>query len=127
MSNDSDLSPEELAVEQFAKTLMVVRDGAIRQCDWTLNVDGGTGMHIRWRQWAEHDEIRGILTESISDIVDQTIGVLLNAIDHGEIELGWRTDAGWVSLRELGEGVLTDMYGGSPGWRAYSTERVLPW
>ena len=127
MSHDSGLSPEELAVERFAQSLMVVRDAAIRQCDWTLNVDGSTSMHTRWRHWAERDEIREVLTESIPDTVDQTIGVLLNAIDNGEIELGWRTDSGWSSLRELGEGVLTDMYGGSPGWRAYSTERALPW
>jgi hypothetical protein len=127
MSDDSDFSPEELAVERFAQALMAVRDGAIRQCDWTLNVGGSTAMHTRWRHWAERDEIRGILTESIPDTVDQTIGVLLNAIDNGEIELGWRTDAGWVLLRDLGEGILTDMYGGSPGWRALSTERVLPW
>ena len=126
MIDDADLSPEEVAIEQFAQALMAVRDGAIRQCNWILNVDGATDMHTRWRHWAEHDEMRRLLTESIPDVVDQTIGVMLNAIDHGEIELGWRTDAGWVSLRELGEEVLTDMYGGSPGWRAYSSERVLP-
>jgi hypothetical protein len=130
MSDDWEPTPAQAAVEQFVETLMsAVRDDAIRECDSALRGDGGTDMHIRWRRWLEDEKNRRMLSDAIPDIVDRTIGVFLNAIDHGSIELGWRTTDGWKSLRDLGDGELGGAYGIEPPYdrRTSSSERVLPW
>lgn len=121
-------SADRKELRRFAERLiLIVRDQSIVECDRLasgvmIGKDGD-----RWNSLLETDAARKAIQELTPDIVDQVLFELLNAIDTGDLPLGWRrTDGSLVGLDELGMGEMAGWLMGSPGWRhEYSRQRFF--
>ncbi len=81
----------------------------------------------RWRSLLGCHDPRKVLEELIPDIVDQVLFELLNAIDNGDLVVGWRqSDGSFVNLTDIGLCEMAGWLMGSPGWRHdYSSQRFF--
>jgi hypothetical protein len=111
-------------IDDFAQRLIAsVRDAAVRSND--LRIDGQHVIGQRWRDAAVGDDCRRLLHVAVPDIVDSTLFFLLNAIDHGILDLVYVASNGQqVSLRLAGAGELAGWLAGQDWLRQYSKERV---
>ena len=110
------------ATEAFGKVLtQVVRDRAIHDCDRVL---GGPVQGPRadlWRSALDANCADGLM-RILPDIVDETLSLLLRAIDEGEIRLVFLSEHGQQDLTDEGSGELVGSFLGD--WRQkYSAER----
>lgn len=114
-------------IQEFAKSLIErVRDVSIRSCDQALNPNSNDPVAKRWRQAARvQNDLKGIGSVLIPDVVDDVIFNLLDAIDNGHLELMFTASNGKrINLKKDGSGELAGWYMGSGGWPAmYSKER----
>lgn len=113
-----------ISVDDFAEALVrLVRDAAIANCDRLLSGTKGP----RAAAWNEaiDDDSRGGVAYVIPDIVDETVYVLLRAIDEGALPLHFIPDGESCDLTAEGRGELAGWYMGANGWRAqHSRERL---
>ncbi len=115
----------DASIEDFARLLVeMVRDRAIRSCDTVLSED-----HVIAKRWqaAAAETPEALARVVIADVVDSTIGQLLNAIDQGVIPLVFKAaDGSTVDLSAVSSesGELSGYYRGPGGWvESYSGER----
>ena len=117
-------SPE---IEEFAKLpVQEVRDSAIRSCEISLRPSAADPIAKRWKEAAARDP-ESFAKVVISDVVDDTIFQLLQAIDGELVKLSFTASNGkTVDLTAEGLGELGGWYAGIPGWRSmYSQERFI--
>jgi hypothetical protein len=114
------------SIEEFAQLLVrQVRDVTIRSCDGQTHEISRSPNAKRWREAAGGLAIDPIKV-AIPDIVDETIGQLLLAIDQGTLRLQFvNASETAVNLCEEGSGELCGWYMmGEGDWRdTYSKER----
>jgi hypothetical protein len=116
-------------LDAFARLLMkLVRDRAISECD-RLAEGAHRGLPgDPWLPLASDPRARQRLGGVIPEVVDLTLFYLLDAIDGGDLPLGWRTpDGSWLALRELGMREMGGwLMGGEGGWRdRFSSQRYF--
>jgi hypothetical protein len=115
-------------IEEFAKVLVQgVRDTAIKSSDSRLKKDARHLIAERWKKLIRENNAESLIQSLIPDIVDNTLFVLLHAIDQGELRLSFTDSAGkTVDLSEEGLGELAGWFLGSGGWRSqYSAQRFI--
>lgn len=118
---------EDVEIARFAQRLIeLVRDRAIDDCDQLASgrIRGAQG--AAWREALSSAHARQAVELLLPDIVDTTLFELLNAVDNGELSLGWRIEDGsWVPLDELGRGEMGGLLmKGAGGWlEAFSRQR----
>jgi hypothetical protein len=114
-------------LDRFAERLIrLVRDRAIIACDQLISGEASGPLADRWREIASTDDARESIEALIPDIVEQTLFQLCDALDNGQLPLGWRRDDGsCVPLEELGQGEMAGwIMMGAGGWVArFSQER----
>ncbi|MFG1954215.1 hypothetical protein [Micromonospora sp. NPDC048830] len=113
---------------RFAELLMRrVRDEAIAACDNLAagRMSGPDG--TRWREATADPAARAAVRELIPDVVDQALFELLNALDNGDLPLGWQRDDGsWADLYDLGRSEMAGWFMVGDGWRAqHSRQRFF--
>lgn len=105
-------------IQEFGEIVKAVRDEAIRMAD--AKATKKSRIAERWRL-LDQETIASV----IPDIVDETLFVLLNAIDGEELALRFRSASGVeVDLIEDGGHELAGWYYGD--WREKSAERWNP-
>jgi hypothetical protein len=115
-------------LQRFAELLMSqVRDQAISNGDvYAAGRIGGTvGEH--WKRVLADPACRDAMLELLPEVVDEVLFQFLNALDSGDLNLGWRREDGsWADLYDLGDSNLAgDFVRPGDGWRArYSQQRV---
>ena len=121
---------ENSAIDEFGKLLVEkVRDVVIQSCDRGLGPDAHSVVAKRWRKVMRHATPESFAKEIIPDIVDDTISVLLDAIDQELLQLSFTASTGeTVDLVSVArsDGELSGSYGPgtSSGWVAqHSKER----
>jgi hypothetical protein len=113
---------------RFAELLMrLVRDEAIAVCDAFAAGRMGGPDGTRWREVLDDPTARRAVRELIPDVVDQVLFQLLNALDSGDLPVGWqREDGSWADLYDLGRSELAGQFLGADGWRErYSAHRFF--
>jgi len=117
-------------LDRFARLLVrLVRDRAIHNCDqlMTGRIRGSVGE--RWRHLTESKDVKEVLSSLIPDVVDEVIFELLNAIDNGDLPMGWQgTEGAFVSLEELGQREMAGWYAlpSQGGWiENFSEQRYV--
>jgi hypothetical protein len=101
------------------------RDEAIRSCDRTLRAGGTDSISKRWQTAIATGRPEEALRAAIPDIVDQTIGQLLAAIDQEVLQLAFTASNGViVNLPRDGRGELCGWYMGEWIFK-YSKERLV--
>src|SRR5262249_36748408 len=114
-------------IEEFAKILVRhVRDAAVRACDAALRPGAASPVGKRWRE-AASGAAGTPPRRGLPDCVDETIFVLLQAVDQGLLPIVFVPGkGGGVDLGKEGMGELSGWYMGTGGWRAqYSEERFV--
>jgi hypothetical protein len=110
---------------EFGKVLVQqVRDVAIKSCDVQLHANNmRSPIAKRWRDAKNSGNIDGFGAMVIQDCVDDTIFYLLEAIDHGFLNISLNMPNGEaINLTAEGLGELSGWYAGE--WISkYSNER----
>ncbi len=120
---------DEAELQEFAERLVrLVRDRSIVACDRLATGESRGVLGERWHDVLVSDVARHALTALIPDIVDQVLFELLNAVDNGDLPLGWRgADHSFVALEEIGYGEMSGwLMMGAGGWlERLSTQRFF--
>ena len=125
-NGEDDMSKSEM--EEFAKILVQhIRDDAIKSSDSKLEQHAKSPVAKRWREAMKSGQPESIANVLISDIVDETMFHLVDAIDQGLLTLSFTaTNGKTVDLVAEGMGELGGSYMGNGGWREmYSRERLV--
>ncbi|HRW54747.1 MAG TPA: hypothetical protein P5081_17905 [Phycisphaerae bacterium] len=106
-------------VEEFIQILIQqVRDASIESNDARLRPQYRGPTSIRWKESLANGSPESLLRTVIPDIVDETIGTLLWAIDEGSLKLSYTASSGrLVDLNASGLGELVGWYMGKPNFR----------
>lgn len=112
-------------IDLFGKLLVTeVRDESIRLADQILSLNPKDAVARRWRA-AGVDP--ATVTTIVPDVVDEVLGVLLDAIDNERLRLKWVKDDGEeIDLSQAGMGELLGRYLGRGGWRATNSSQRWP-